>query len=105
MNGSARDAASEPVVPEVVRSPGSEDVPVQGPPLTPLSPTESLLGALLGAVPEVAQHVVRAAQELLLAAKALVDAAEYAVEEQRDARGRLAADVDTTNVRRLERFE
>jgi len=56
-------------------------------------------------VPEVAQHVVRAAQELLLAAKALVDAAEYAVEEQRDARGRLAADVDTTNVRRLERFE
>ena len=73
MNGSARDAASEPVVPEVVRSPGSEDVPVQGPPLTPLSPTESLLGALLGAVPEVAQHVVRAAQELLLAAKALVE--------------------------------
>ena len=52
------------------------------------SPTalESLVNALLEAGPEVAEHVVRAAQELLLAAQTVVEAAEQAVEEQRDLR-------------------
>jgi hypothetical protein len=51
-----------------------------------VSPTalESLVNALLDAGPEVAEHVVRAAQELLLAAQTVVEAAERAVEEQRD---------------------
>jgi hypothetical protein len=45
------------------------------------------VNALLEAGPEVTDHVVRAAQELLLAAQAVVDAAERAVEEQRDLEG------------------
>jgi len=55
-----------------------------GPGLPPPSALESLVNALLESGPEVAEHVVRAAQELLLAAQAVVDAAERAVEEQRD---------------------
>ncbi len=47
---------------------------------------ESLVNALLEAGPDVAEHVVRAAQELLLAAQAVVEAAERAVEEQREQR-------------------
>jgi hypothetical protein len=44
------------------------------------------VNALLEAGPDVAEHVVRAAQELLLAAQTVVEAAERAVEEQRDQR-------------------
>ena len=40
------------------------------------------MNALLEAGPDVAEHVVRAAQELLLAAQTVVDAAQRAVEEQ-----------------------
>jgi len=56
------------------------DGPAPGPP----DPTavESVVNALLEAGPDVAEHVVRAAQELLLAAQAVVDAAQHAVEEQ-----------------------
>ncbi len=56
------------------------DSPAPGPP----DPTavESVVNALLEAGPDVAEHVVRAAQELLLAAQSVVDAAERAVEEQ-----------------------
>jgi hypothetical protein len=57
-----------------------------GPGLPPPTAVESLVNALLDAGPEVADHVVRAAQELLLAAQAIVDAAERAVDEQRDQR-------------------
>jgi hypothetical protein len=55
-----------------------------GPP--PPAAVESLVNALLDAGPDVAEHVVRAAQELLMAAQAIVDAAERAVDEQRDLR-------------------
>jgi hypothetical protein len=61
------------------------DPPTDAPPETGLpAPTaiESLINALLEAGPDVAEHVVRAAQELLLAAQAVVDAADRAVEEQ-----------------------
>ena len=50
-----------------------------GPGLPPPTAIESLVNALLEAGPEVAEHVVRAAQELLLAAQAIVDAADKAV--------------------------
>ena len=53
-----------------------------GPSLPPPTGVESLVGALLEAGPEVAEHVVRAAQELLLAVQAIVDAADRAVQEQ-----------------------
>jgi hypothetical protein len=58
--------------------------PPPGPGLPPPTALESLVSALLESGPEVAEHVVRAAQELLLAAQAVIDAAERAVEEQRD---------------------
>jgi len=54
--------------------------------LPPPTAVESLVNALLEAGPDVADHVVRAAQELLLAAQAIVDAAERAVDEQQDLR-------------------
>lgn len=44
---------------------------------------ESVVHHLVDAGPEVAEHVVGAAQELLLAAQAIVTAAERAVAEQR----------------------
>ncbi|HEV2310255.1 MAG TPA: hypothetical protein VGU73_07005, partial [Acidimicrobiia bacterium] len=47
---------------------------------------ESLINALLEAGPDVAEHVVRAAQELLLAAQAVIDAADRAVAEQQGVR-------------------
>lgn len=47
---------------------------------------ESLVNALLEAGPDVAEHVVRAAQELLLAAQAVIDAADRAVAEQQGVR-------------------
>ena len=54
--------------------------------LPPPTSVESLVSALLDAGPEVAEHVVRAAQELLLAAQVIVDAAEKAIQEQQDVR-------------------
>jgi hypothetical protein len=54
--------------------------------LGPPTAVESLVGALLEAGPDVAEHVVKAAQELLLAVQAIVDAADRAVQEQRDVR-------------------
>ena len=52
----------------------------------PPTAMESLVGALLEAGPDVAEHVVKAAQELLLAVQALVDAADRAVREQQTVR-------------------
>jgi len=49
----------------------------------PLTTIESFIAALVEAGPEVAEHMVRAAQELLLAAQALVSAAERNLAEQR----------------------
>jgi hypothetical protein len=58
----------------------------EGPGLPPPTAVESLVNALLESGPEVAEHVVRAAQELLLAAQVIVDAAQDAVQEQQDLR-------------------
>ena len=52
----------------------------------PLTTIESFIAALVEAGPEVAEHMVRAAQELLLAAQALVTAAERNLAEQRRVR-------------------
>lgn len=52
----------------------------------PPTAMESLVAALLEAGPEVAEHVVKAAQELVLAVQALVDAADRAVQEQQEVR-------------------
>lgn len=60
------------------------DTDTDGPGLPPPTALESLVNALLDSGPEVAEHVVRAAQELILAAQTIVDAAERAVEEQQD---------------------
>jgi hypothetical protein len=49
------------------------------------SSTDAALAALLEAGPEAFEHVLKAAQELLLAAKAVVDAGERAVESHRTA--------------------
>ena len=78
----------EPVRDEQPNPAGPEpaDTTTPGPGLPPPTALESLVNALLEAGPDVAEHVVRAAQELLLAAQAVVDAAERAVEEQRDVR-------------------
>ena len=66
-----------------------------GPELGPPTAIESLIAAMLEAGPDVAEHVVKAAQELLLAVQVLVDAADRAVHEQqtvRDARAETADD-------------
>jgi hypothetical protein len=75
-----------------------------GPGLPPPTAVESLVSALLDSGPEVAEHVVRAAQELLLAAQVLVDAADRAVREQQDVRAARAADAEgaTPPVRHLD---
>jgi hypothetical protein len=44
---------------------------------------EAALAALFDAGPEAVEHLLKAAQELLLAAKAVVDAGERAVEAHR----------------------
>lgn len=46
---------------------------------------EAALAALFDAGPEAAEHLLKAAQELLLAAKAVVDAGERAVKAHRPA--------------------
>jgi hypothetical protein len=46
---------------------------------------DAVLAALLEAGPEAAEHLLKAAQELLLAAKAVVDAGERALEVHRAA--------------------
>lgn len=58
-----------------------------GPGIAPTA-MESLVSALLDAGPEVAEHVVRAAQELLAAAQCIVDAADQAVRQQQEMRTR-----------------
>jgi hypothetical protein len=75
--------------------------------LPPPTAVESLVNALLEAGPDVAEHVVRAAQELLLAAQAVVAAAERAVDEQRDVRSRSGEPTPSvaTNVHPIDRNE
>jgi hypothetical protein len=60
-----------------------EDAGTEPRPLPPPSILESVLTELLGAVPEVKDHVLEAADALLDAAKALIDAADRVVRQQR----------------------
>ena len=60
-----------------------EDAGTEARPLPPPSILESVLTELLGAVPEVKDHVLEAADALLDAAKALIDAADRVVRQQR----------------------
>ncbi len=53
----------------------------------PTPSADAALAALLEAGPEAAEHLLKAAQELLLAAKAVVDAGERALEAHRAATG------------------
>jgi hypothetical protein len=68
-----------------------------GPDPAPPTAFESLVNAMLEAGPDVAEHVVRAAQELLLAAQTVVDAAQHAVEEQQTVRRPRSADPAATD--------
>jgi hypothetical protein len=83
---------------EPVRS----DPDAPGPGLPPPTSIESLVNALLEAGPDVADHVVRAAQELLLAAQVIVDAAEKAVREQQDVRANTDDSGPAAEVRHLD---
>ena len=62
----------------------------------PLTTVESFVAALVEAGPEVAEHMVKAANELLLAAQAITTAAERRLAEQRrlreEAEARTAAE-------------
>ena len=49
----------------------------------PMTTVESFVAALVEAGPEVAEHMVKAANELLLAAQAITTAAERRLAEQR----------------------
>jgi hypothetical protein len=62
---------------------GFEEAGTEQRPLPPPSILESVITELLGAVPEVRDHVLEAAEALLDAAKALVDAADRVVRQQR----------------------
>jgi hypothetical protein len=62
-----------------------------GPTMPPPTAVESLVNALLEAGPEVAEHVVKAAQELLAAVQVIVDAADRAVQEQQTIRAERTA--------------
>jgi len=66
----------------------------------PLTTVESFIAALVEAGPEVAEHMVKAANELLLAAQAITTAAERRLAEQRrlreEAEARAATESATT---------
>jgi hypothetical protein len=66
--------------------PEHRDPDASSPGMPPPTAIESLVNAMFEAGPEVAEHVVRAAQELLLAAQTVVDAAEKAIREQQELR-------------------
>ncbi len=75
-------AADTPVSPHPDAVP-FEDAGTEPRPLPPPSVVESVITELLGAVPEVRDHVLEAADALLDAAKALIDAADRVVRQQR----------------------
>jgi hypothetical protein len=62
------------------------------------SAAEAVVASMLEAGPEAVEHLMNAGQELLLAAKALLDAAERGLEEHR----RADAGETPANVRRLD---
>lgn len=80
--------------------PEYSDPDAPGPAMPAPTAIESLVNALIEAGPETAEHVVRAAQELLLAAQTVVDAAEKAVHEQQDVRRQASTDAAASGSRR-----
>jgi hypothetical protein len=72
-----------PIVPPHPDAVPFEDAGSEERPLPPPSIVESVISELLGAVPEVRDHVLEAADALLDAAKALIDAADRVVRQQR----------------------
>jgi hypothetical protein len=76
------EPASDPLLPHPDAVPFDE-AGTEERPLPPPSILESVLTELLGAVPEVKDHVLEAADALLDAAKALIDAADRVVRQQR----------------------
>ena len=82
------------------------DPEAPGPGMPPPTAVESLVNALLEAGPEVAEHVVKAAQELLMAVQVIVDAADRAVQEQQTVRAERADRAgDGAEVRHLDLAE
>lgn len=63
----------------------------------PLTTVESFVAALVEAGPEVAEHMVKAANELLLAAQAITSAAERRLAEQRRLREEADVRAGTTD--------
>ncbi|HEY3670466.1 MAG TPA: SRPBCC family protein [Acidimicrobiia bacterium] len=75
-----------PTVPPIVPHPDAvpfDEAGTEERPLPPPSILESVLTELLGAVPEVKDHVLEAADALLDAAKAIIDAADRVICQQR----------------------
>ncbi len=109
----ARDEHSDPHSPGT-GDPGTDDLgtgdlgpePTTGAASLP-SVFDSIVDALLDAGPEVADHVVNAARELLLAAEALVDATARVVREQQQVREARAGEGagGPSNVHHLDRTE
>ncbi|MGH9050291.1 MAG: hypothetical protein ACRDY4_11215 [Acidimicrobiia bacterium] len=66
-------------------APDDSDAPAPGP--SAGSGADALVSALFEAGPEAAEHLLKAAQELLLAAKAVVDAGERVLEQHRPTTG------------------
>jgi hypothetical protein len=66
------------------------------------SPADALVHAVMEAAPEAAEHFIKAAQELLLAAKAVVDAGERMLEQRRPDRREPSAAGTPPRVRRID---
>src|SRR5688572_11477991 len=79
-------------MPDDASAPDPASTPPNSSAELPLTTIESFIAALVEAGPEVAEHMVRAAQELLLAAQALVSAAERNLAEQRRLREQAEAE-------------
>lgn len=97
-SASESPASESPAPAPAGPEPARHEVPSteSGPGLPPPSAIESLVNALLEAGPEAAEHVVRAAQELILAGQTIVDAFAAAVHEQQELR-RLRGDAAGTD--------
>lgn len=75
-------------------------------PTDPGSGVDLLVDTLFAAGPEAGEHLLRAAQELLLAAKAVVDAGERVLDEARERHASGGADeAPTGRVRRIDLAE
>lgn len=70
--------------------------------LAPGSTAEAVVAALVEAGPEAAEHLLRASRELLLAAKAMIDAAERAVEQHQRRSDEATGESPPSNVRRID---